>query len=584
MFAFLKFLWNTLGVVCMWLLSRIFSSYQVLDSRRAELVARRDAATTYSEWRRWAREVDDHDGYQTWRLDETSRLFACDEVTARIRALTDLRKQFDYAGLLQELSADFHRRMCGVTNPLLYSKYQTGTKAAARLFVSLLQRLIGDLAAPNTPGVTREHKIAALSDLSRAYGHAALILNSSAAFGFYHLGIIKVLYEQDVLPRVVFGRSSGAIAAAFLCCSSTPGEAFDPDRINTAAFTTHERVVAAAAGSSASMNSSSSSKSSSGTQASSSFWRRVNRLFSEGYLMDVSVVLEFARDNLGDVTFEEAYRRTGRVLNIFVQKRVDHGGLNRESGWLLNYLSAPNITVASACVASIAHSGVYRQVPLMQKTPHGTIVECVPASLAWTARSDEFNVDKAIARLRHLFNVNFFIVSEASARHLPFLTFRGSTSIFGKAAQFVSDEFWRFSGFVARHLCRSKLAATIESMGEEPHGDVILFPITSLRETMQCLTNPSRAVLDRARAKGEQVIWPRLEEIRANMLLERAMHDALLELQQQKASSSSGRKNGAAAVFDADATTAAATAMTQQQKQQRLSESQHFSALEHFTF
>ena len=47
-------------------------------------------------------------------------------------------------------------------------------------------------------------------------------------------------------------------------------------------------------------------------------WKRLKRLFSEGFLKDINVMGEFLRDNLGDLTFQEAYDRTGRILNITV--------------------------------------------------------------------------------------------------------------------------------------------------------------------------------------------------------------------------------------------------------------------------
>jgi predicted acylesterase/phospholipase RssA len=514
----LRFLWSICGVLLSWLLAR----FKLRDSRRAELIANRDAAMTHTEWRRWAREVDDYDGYQAWRTDETTALFNFDEVTARIRTLTEMRQRRDFAGLTTELTADFHRKMCGVTNPLLYSRYPTGTKTAAKTLIALLQRLISDLGAP-TPGLSREQKLAAVSDLAHAYGHTALILNASAAFGLYHLGVVKVLYENQVLPRVIFGRSSGAIAAALLCCCNNVEEALDVDRIDTSAFAQRERV------------------------AGPGFWRRINRFLSEGTLMDVSVLMRFARDNLGDVTFEEAYQRTGRVLNIFVAKPVPE--LNREAGWLLNYLTAPNITIASAAVASCATTAIYALVPLMQKTRRGTIVECLPGSLTWTAESSVFHVNRAMSRIRHLFNVNFFIVADASFMHLPFLTFRGSTSLLGKLCHFVTEEVWRACGGLAR-LLQSRYAALFDALNEAPEGDVVLCPVTDISEAFECLTNPSRKLLSACRAKGERVVWPRLEEIRANMLIECALHDALVELHGSRA----------------------------------LHEIQHDAALDHFTF
>jgi len=34
--------------------------------------------------------------------------------------------------------------------------------------------------------------------------------------------------------------------------------------------------------------------------------------------MDINVLLEFVEDNIGDLTFQEAYDKTGWILNITV--------------------------------------------------------------------------------------------------------------------------------------------------------------------------------------------------------------------------------------------------------------------------
>lgn len=44
--------------------------------------------------------------------------------------------------------------------------------------------------------------------------------------------------------------------------------------------------------------------------------RKVKRLFGRGYLLDIEVLKRFAIKNIGELTFLEAYRRTGRILNV----------------------------------------------------------------------------------------------------------------------------------------------------------------------------------------------------------------------------------------------------------------------------
>jgi TAG lipase/lysophosphatidylethanolamine acyltransferase len=61
---------------------------------------------------------------------------------------------------------------------------------------------------------------------------------------------------------------------------------------------------------------------------------------NEGYFLDVNVLEECVQANVGDLTFEEAYNRTKRVLNITVATTDSSGVPN-----LLNYLTAPNVVI-----------------------------------------------------------------------------------------------------------------------------------------------------------------------------------------------------------------------------------------------
>lgn len=54
--------------------------------------------------------------------------------------------------------------------------------------------------------------------------------------------------------------------------------------------------------------------------------------------MDIKVLQECVRANVGDLTFEEAYNRTKRILNISVSS-----SRTLEVPELLNYLTAPNV-------------------------------------------------------------------------------------------------------------------------------------------------------------------------------------------------------------------------------------------------
>ena len=77
---------------------------------------------------------------------------------------------------------------------------------------------------------------------------------------------------------------------------------------------------------------------------------------------------ECCRANIGSFsTFQEAFDRTGRILNIIVspQNRSDPPRL-------LNYLTAPHVLVWSAAVASSSLPGVFEPNKLLCKDADGT--------------------------------------------------------------------------------------------------------------------------------------------------------------------------------------------------------------------
>ena len=100
-----------------------------------------------------------------------------------------------------------------------------------------------------------------------------------------------------------------------------------------------------------------------------SLHRKLKRVLTQGVVMDIVKLQEAVRFNIGDVTFAEAYSRTGRIINITVSP-----GNAFERPLLLNYLTAPNVLVWSAASASCALPGLYESVQLKAKDQRGDVV------------------------------------------------------------------------------------------------------------------------------------------------------------------------------------------------------------------
>lgn len=134
--------------------------------------------------------------------------------------------------------------------------------------------------------------------------------------------------------------------------------------------------------------------------------------------MDMKVLQECVRANVGDLTFEEAYARSKRVLNISVSS-----SRTQEVPQLLNYLTAPNVLIWSAACCSTASAGLFGGCHLMAKDNNGNIVKWISSAVQWNHWSETSPAESEapLYRLSELFNVNHFIVSQASIYAIPFI-------------------------------------------------------------------------------------------------------------------------------------------------------------------
>ncbi len=247
--------------------------------------------------------------------------------------------------------------------------------------------------------------------------------------------------------------------------------------------------------------------------------------------MDSEVLLRFVEDNVANITFLEAYQRTGRVLNIHVSREVSPG---KDAGWLMNYITAPHVLVATAAVASCWTPGLYAPVSLKCKSINGEITEFQPHSLRFTAAAySSFHVNRATERMRELFNVRTFIVADASLSQLPFLSLAHRRSFIARSLHFVTEELWRLTAAISRvPLFQSRLTGVIHSMLEPIQGDVVIYPVTGIGDIFKLLSNPDRRLLDHCLWRGLQQVWPKLPFIRTVMSIETALEHALQPMKQ----------------------------------------------------
>jgi TAG lipase/steryl ester hydrolase/phospholipase A2/LPA acyltransferase len=135
-----------------------------------------------------------------------------------------------------------------------------------------------------------------------------------------HIGVLKALYESKLIPRIVSGASAGSIVCAVFC-TRTDEEL--PALLDTYAH--GDFSVFSEQG------------------QEENIFQKTARFLKFGSFLDITHLANTMRAWLGDMTFQEAYNRTRRILNICVSSAGMY-----ELPRLLNYISAPNVLIWSA--------------------------------------------------------------------------------------------------------------------------------------------------------------------------------------------------------------------------------------------
>lgn len=339
-------------------------------------------AATYEDWEEAALHLDNLLGLDLWRNNPTSKYYDYRLIHERLNSLVEARDEDNVYQLVNLLRSGLVRNLGNLTSPKLYNHAFAGTKYLIEEYITQVAEAIEDVSAlPTTPpppldhgpfgptppslqspygpnttaqirtaagnrpstatgetttsptALTNQTKLDFLHDTRQAFGRSTLLLQGGAIFGLFHLGVVKALFLRGLLPRIITGTATGALIAALVAIrteeelpSILTGEGID---------------LSAFAGKTGAQKSSDDHETST-KQSFATRWetllRRAKRFWKEGYLLDVKVLEDCVRANVGDLTFEEAFNRSKRVLNITVATE-GHGGVPT----LLNYLTAPNV-------------------------------------------------------------------------------------------------------------------------------------------------------------------------------------------------------------------------------------------------
>jgi TAG lipase/lysophosphatidylethanolamine acyltransferase len=247
---------------------------------------------------------------------------------------------------------------------------------------------------------------------------------------------------------------------------------------------------------------------------------------------------------VGDLTFEEAYARSKRILNITVASDRAH-----EVPKVLNYLTAPNVLIwSAACASTAATYPLYAQVHLLAKDHQGGISKWSPTGrdINWVTSAEpaasihtkggimNYIADGASTnysrgeressahhRLAELFNVNHIIVSQAGALAAP-MVLRGWRERHSFWARLVSAALMEVRHRTAQAayfgLIPGALARWISP--DTVSGDITITPELSLSDYRSIFADPNADHLHYWIRKGEVSTWPLISLIQNRCVIE----------------------------------------------------------------
>ena len=460
-----------------------------------------ERAESYPEWKQAAAAHDQLSGAAAWREDGDSLYYDHALMRKDVGSLKQLREAGDGRGLVDALTASVYRHQADIAAHELYVTALSGPKHLVRDWLDEVEAALTWLVLHPVQGLSPTDKRRRFEDAWKVYGRSALMLSGGATWGFYHLGVVKSLFEAGVLPDILSGASTGAMVAAGVC-TRTDREVADmfanPECLRLDGLLPLEPRRALEAGA----------------------WLNPERLH------------EVLRHNVGDWTFAEAFARSGRALNISVSPTR-----TRQKPRVLSHLTSPDVLVASGALASSALPGLFPPVVLDARSADGRVVPYAPSE-RWVDGSIYGDLPKL--RLARLHNVNHFIVSQTN----PHVTFfvgkqgeRGVVPAVAGVATATARTQGAYTADVVRRLTpawggpiRQAADRAYALVTQDYRGDIEIHPRFRADLLRKVVVNPTRADLAVFIREGERATWPRLPMIEDQTRLGRVFRTCMAAL------------------------------------------------------
>eukprot|EP00958_Prasinococcus_capsulatus_P001520 scaffold137_cov398-Prasinococcus_capsulatus_cf.AAC.42 len=441
-------------------------------------------------------------------------------LSSRLASLVETRNRGDFREMLFSLRTDLVRNFAGLCHARLHEGRLKPSKVICDYHEEIVMQL-KYICNYDFPGFSKAEKLAWFSESRHAYGRSALLLSGGGALGAFHLGVVKALSEQDLLPRVLAGTSVGSIICAIVC-TRTKADLHEQFFNDFNSIPTTLRFFNPG-----------------------SLESYVKNWMNQGSLYNMSTLQTEIRRLVGEFTFQEAYVISGRILNITVSSVRA-----REPARLLNHLTSPHVLVWSAVCASCAFPGLFPAQQLLAKDYDGNIV---PLQLhrsrgsrntmtnhnqpgQW--RDGSIELDLPVKELAEMFSVNHIIVSQVNPHVVHWLRFK--QWLWRKKANFMYAACHFFETQV-KDQCRAlhKLRIFKGVLGQfwlpfisqQWEGDITIVLPARIAQIQKVAANPTSEELKLFMAQGQRSSWTKMTHVRSHMTVEVTLDECVARLQ-----------------------------------------------------
>lgn len=458
-----------------------------------------DGFSSYEEWLNWAEEEDQRTGMADWKEQDKTSLYDYRSIQHRHQRLKDLREEGDNRGLLYALHEGVHGNMGGMGKASLYNHANVGTKRLVEAYIDEIVTCLEHIDKTPESEISREEKQAFFDRVDHCFGRSALMLSGGARLGFFHYGVVKAMFEQGVLPKVISGSSAGSLTAAVLATHTD-------DELKE--VMTSERLLMDA----------------------EYELSLIDRLWNpRGERLDQKHVEKSIAHLIPDLTFEEAFAKTGRHINIPIAPARKH-----QTSRLLNNITSPNVYIRSAVQASCAIPGVFEPVQLRAKNFNGGSQDYLPGRLWVDGSLDD---DMPAKRLSRLYRVNHYIASQVNPHVVPFLTHPESRGLYDTltvpykafAREWVKNAqtFGRNTKIPLPKNVRMVTDLFSHIVTQEYTADISILLNPMQIDPLRLLAKPTVAEVERLIQAGERATWPLISRIDNSTKISRAIEEIL---------------------------------------------------------